>query len=192
MNAKLPASPLASIVAAAKKSLPDHTGATARAEYVRSRPRRSIILADVSQSMAEPAGHRRKIDVLSDALRTVGSDADVVAFSTHPVQMLPGQQLPEPRGGTALHLALDYCTDATHVLVISDGHPDNPHKALAAADRLRDTRIDVIYCGPENDHEGVAFMSRLARHGGRAQQHALSDTPLAIAAVRLMLAGPGK
>jgi hypothetical protein len=184
--------PLASIIAAARKGLPQTTGATARADQRRNRPRRQIILADVSASMAEPAAGRRKVDILGEALEQLSPAGGVVAFASSVMPLALRDQLPQPSGGTALHLALSHCLDAgaTDVLVISDGHPDRPGEALAVADRL-DARIDVIYCGPDNDIVGMDFMRQLARGGGAAHHRSLSTPQNLIATARsLMIEGP--
>jgi len=167
-----PANPLAAIISRAASSLPKDTGATAGAAARRSAPQTRVVLADVSRSMGERAAGRRKIDALRESLS--GVDATVIAFSDRLTELPPGAAAPEPDGGTALHLALDHaaCLGATHVLVISDGHPDDPGAALRAADRLR-ARIDVIYCGPDRDVEGIEFMRRLARGGGGARHEPL-------------------
>lgn len=185
------AHPLASIVAAARKRLPQDTGATVRAEQRRNRPRRHVVLADVSSSMAEPAGRRRKIDILQDALATPAG-SEIVAFGGGVTPLRAGQMLPEPSGSTPLHLALEHCAQicATDILVVSDGHPDDARAALAVADRLH-ARIDVIYCGPETDHAGIDFMRRLARGGGAARHSNMAQPQAVIEAVRaLMIEGP--
>lgn len=147
------------------------------------------ILADVSGSMAEPAdGGRRKIDVLREALQSAG-DARLVAFSTHPRDVR--ERLPEPDGGTALHLALAHVAGARRLLVISDGHPDDARLALTAADRLGDVRIDVVYCGPEHDLTGMDFMRRLARGGGGAHHVDIGRRPaLAAQTIAALLPPP--
>lgn len=50
-------------------------------------------------------------------------------------------------------------------LVISDGSPDNATTALGLAAQFRGV-IDVLYIGPENDVEAIAFMRELAAAGG--------------------------
>jgi hypothetical protein len=181
----LPANPLAAIVAAAKRSLPETTGATAAAAQRAAAPARRVVVADVSGSMGERATGRRKIDALQEAL--AGVAVPVYLFSSGVREWTPGAALPAPGGGTALDLALARVGQLrpTHVLVISDGHPDRPDAALQAADRL-DAQIDVIYCGPDWDREGIAFMRRLARSGGVAQHHRLPSS----AAVTRLLGGP--
>ena len=183
--------PLAALVSRAADRLPRTTGATQAAQARIDAPRVSMILADVSASMAEPAGARRKIDVLRQALS--GAPGRIVAFSWDVWPVASAADLPHPSGGTALHLALDRARQegASDVLVISDGHPDDAAAALRIADKMQ-ARIDVVYCGPEHDREGMAFMRRLARGGGRAH-HAPPSRPAQIAeAVRLALPAPGR
>ena len=161
---------LDTVLAAALAGLPRTTGATASAQAKIDRPVQ-IVLADVSASMAEPAGGRRKIDVLSDALRYTPQGIWIAAFSSHVRNVCAGEPLPEPEGGTALHLALRHARllGATQLLVISDGHPDDARLALAEADLMSTARIDIVYCGPEHDIDGLNFMCRLARNGGAAR-----------------------
>lgn len=183
--------PLASVIAAARKGLPQTTGATAQAEALRSRPRVHVVLADVSGSMAEPAGRRRKVDVLAEALQGVPAGSRLVAFCDVVIPLASPSQMPSPAGSTALHLALDHCRQigATDILVISDGHPDNEAAALAIAEAM-DARIDVIYCGPETDRAGLAFMRRLARGGGAAHRHSFDQAPRLTEAVRRLALPP--
>ena len=186
---------LASIVARASQALPAQTGATAAAVARIERGDVRIILADVSGSMAESAGGRSKISILRDAMRGVPPETQVIAFATGAVALTASQPLPDPGGGTALHTALirAKAADPTHVLVVSDGHPDDPGAALTAADDLgADVRIDIIYCGPDNDAKGIAFMRRLARGGGSAHHHSMARAPERLAAEVRRLALPAR
>lgn len=191
----LPTSPLAALVAAAQKRLPAETGATAKAAARIARGDVRYVLADVSQSMAEPAGGRTKAALLEAALSSVRGSSRLVVFSSYPADLAPTQPLPAPGGSTALHLALDHIRphDPTHVLVISDGHPDDAAAALAAADRLGSgVRIDVIYCGPDHDKAGMAFMRKLARGGGAAHHRSITRAPERLAPAVRLLALPGR
>lgn len=125
-----------------------------------------IILADVSASMAEQVGDQRKIDLVRRALGQVLSGQQVIAFGSSSVAV-SGHDLPEPSGYTALHLALDHAAALRprHTLVISDGQPDDKSAALRAARRLSGL-IDVLYVGPAEDFEAIAFMRQLAACGG--------------------------
>lgn len=130
---------------------------------------RTIILADVSGSMAEQVeSGRTKATLLQDALDQVlpeYPDASVIAFNSLPVEIAQ-RQLPSPEGGTALHLALDNATrfSPRHTIVISDGEPDDETLALESAKVLTGT-IDVIYCGPDSNKGAIEFLSKLARVG---------------------------
>lgn len=133
-----------------------------------------VILADVSDSMAESAGGKSKYQVLKDALRQVMPNAPkarLIAFSSLATFHSDPQSLPAPSGSTALHLAIEsaqgFCPRRT--IVISDGRPDSEQMALDAADRLSG-RIDVIYCGPEEDYQAISFLQRLARSTGGSYQ----------------------
>ncbi|HBD89562.1 MAG TPA: hypothetical protein DEF16_02110 [Gemmobacter sp.] len=186
------ASPLAALVAKAAGKLPAETGATAKAAWRRQRGDLRIVLADISDSMTERAGARSKIEILRDALRTLPASVQIVAFHSAPIDVPPGTSLPPPGGSTALHLALRHVAarEPTHILVVSDGHPDDARAALAAADALTDVQIDVIYCGPDNDREGMAFMRRLARGGGQAQHRSMAREPQLLASTLRTLALP--
>jgi Mg-chelatase subunit ChlD len=128
----------------------------------------TVLLCDVSASMDETAGRRRKIDILRDALADLAVlKAQLVAFSTHAMPVARPQDLPEPDGGTALHHGLDAAARyrPSRTVVISDGRPNSQRAALAAAERVPG-RIDVVYCGPDSDIVAIDFMRRLARVGG--------------------------
>ena len=178
--------PLQSIINAAAKNLPATTGSVAR--HTR---RSSMIVADVSLSMATPAwGGRTKHDVLREAVMASGHD-EIVAFSSVPVVVRP-DQLPLPSGSTALHNALDRAIleQPRRLLVISDGEPDDPRAALASA-RSFDGTIDVLYIGPESNPAAIEFMASLAR-SGRGNLHrndiAKASAPALTNTVRGLLA----
>lgn len=188
------ASSLAGIVTRAAATLPAETGAAARAAHRRDRADVRCVVADVSTSMDEWAGQRRKIDILREALKNIPPAIRIIAFSSI-AQDVTGHPLPPPSGSTALHLALDQAAalDPGHVLVISDGHPDDPAAALRAADQMPGVQIDVIYCGPDHDHRGMAFMRRLARGGGQVHRRSMVREPARITqTVRATLALPAR
>lgn len=164
--------PIQALIAGAAKALPATTGETDRLKSrLAGAGATVVILADVSSSMDERAGARRKVELLREALDQVWADlvpgGRLIAFASTPTELLSPAQLPAPAGGTALHLALDAAAKhrPRRTLVITDGHPDSEDAALDAADRLPGL-IDVIYCGPDGDAAAIAFLSRLARLGG--------------------------
>lgn len=120
--------------------------------------------------------------------------AMLIAFSSSPVEIASAAELPEPSGGTALHLALDLAGTVRplRTLVISDGQPDSEAAALTAAGAITGS-IDVIYCGPDSDTAARAFLTRLARTGGGRYVHSdLVRSPVALGpAIRLMLGSGG-
>ena len=157
----------------------------------------TVILLDVSQSMDTPVrNNQRRIDLLSDILRNVVTpQMQLIAFNHAVVSLEPGEPVPEPEGSTALHLALDHALRASpkRVIVVSDGHPDDPDAAIASACALNCV-ISTFYCGEETDRHAVSFMKRLAlcsRGGvGRPQIADLRSPELAAGKLRLLLAGP--
>lgn len=193
------AHPLQSLLAAAAKSLPRDTGET---EGIGGRFQNAgtatILLCDVSSSMNERAGSKRKIDHLRAALDSVWSAlprASIYTFSSHVANASDPSRIGEPSGGTALHMGLGTIAGLrpARTIVISDGRPDDEVAALAAAEQLSGT-IDVIYCGPDDDAQAITFMRSLARVGcGRVIVHDLvkhSQQPRLAGAVRQLLALP--
>ena len=130
---------------------------------------------DVSGSMnaeTETPGERR-IDALRGivyGLRTQHHNFRIIIFET---SVYEADVIPEPAGGTNMAAMFDYAREqgAKHLVVVSDGSPDSPQHALAAAQRLVDsgcTHIDVFYVGPKGGYAGAAmeFMERLAKLTG--------------------------
>ena len=101
--------------------------------------------------MSERANaEQRRIDVLQTAFDRVLSetpDTRVIAFGSVPLILDRGAMLPPPAGGTALTEAIETAA-AFHpqlLLVLSDGMPNDPDSALAAARRL-ECRVVTIFC----------------------------------------------
>ncbi|KAI93540.1 hypothetical protein T281_16040 [Rhodomicrobium udaipurense JA643] len=192
MSKNLPTTPLGRILAGAKKSLPAETGATARIDArFAGASGAVVILADVSGSMAESAGVRRRIEVLREALTPLPAGARLVAFSATAREV---SEVPEPEGGTALHAALEYAArySPSKTIVVSDGQPDDKTAALEAARRLTGI-VDVIYCGPDSDREAIEFMRSLAKIGlGNVVVRPLTGGAPALASTVRQLALPPK
>ncbi len=181
--ANLPANVLACVIAAARK-LPPTTGVTDvfRARFAGA-GHDAVILADVSQSMlTRDGGRRRRVDILEDALRINLIDrpnALVVAFNSFPVAVAPGGHLPEPEGGTALHLAIGAAAHYRPLLtlIITDGEPDDEGAALLAAQNCTGI-INAIYCGPDDNIKAKNFLARLcAACGGRMEHVKVAGSP---------------
>jgi hypothetical protein len=136
----------------------------------------SIILVDVSASMAEPVGDRRRCDVLDEILRQVlpaSQDARVFAFSELVQEIERGARVPVPGGGTALHTALTYIApfQPMQVVVLSDGEPNDAEAALAVA-RTLSCNFVTYFCGDERNHTAVAFLRALAWTSSNGIGHA--------------------
>jgi hypothetical protein len=112
-------------------------------------------------------------DILCEALKPLAQTAHVIAFNDK-VFEVNADNLPPTAGYTALHLAIDKAIELTplHVLVISDGAPDNASLALESAQRLaQECIIDVLFAGSANDTGCIKFMKELASVGrGRYQE----------------------
>jgi predicted metal-dependent peptidase len=187
------------VIDQAAKTTPARTGEVERySQRLRTAGSATVVLADVSGSMAEPAGQKLKIDVLREAMQTaVPADAIIIAFSSLPRQISSAAQLPHPDGGTALHLALDEAAKhrPRYTLVITDGRPDLPEVALERVTSLPGI-LDVIYCGPDSDIEAILFIRKLAQAGGgQAHVHDIRQAAAQRAlapAIRAALEAPRK
>jgi hypothetical protein len=137
----------------------------------------AVFLADCSYSMEEVDGHGtdRRIDRLARVLAYILARTRLqalVCFNDIPTEAaLKGRVLlPEPTGGTALHLALDYvggiAPKPLRCIVLSDGVPNDVDLALAAARRLRPIVIDAYFVGADGDALALDFMRRLSACGG--------------------------
>lgn len=127
---------------------------------------RCAILADVSGSMLASTGSKSRIDVLRDVfaqIRAEFSGFRLIAFSSVPIELLPYAPIPDPSGGTALHLALRMILphEPERIAVLCDGTPDDASAALEAAKALH-CHIASYFCGDDDDHAAIAFMRALA------------------------------
>ena len=194
MTGRAVANPLQALLAAAAKN-PRVTGETGKYQArIDSAGSAHLVLCDVSGSMQESAGGgRRRIDHLREALAVVlRPDHALMAFATGATWINSAAELPEPSGGTALELALALAAtrEPAATLVISDGQPNQPALALDVAKRVPGI-INVLYCGPDNDADALAFMRQLARTGlGQCHMHrwsASAGQPSLAQSMRLLL-----
>ena len=146
-----------------------------------------VILCDTSASMAGP-----RIERLRDQLGVIleSAPARLAAFDTGFRWIDSIHDLPQPNGSTRLAEALEQVARAwpTSVLVISDGEPNDPDAAIAAAALIPGV-INTLFVGDDHDRRGVAFLIRLARAGGGDFAHRDLNKGMQIGdAVRSMLA----
>lgn len=146
--------------------------AFARAMAKRERMGRATFIAcDGSGSMDSSTDNpgEKRIDALRGVvygLKAENKNFRTIIFETN---VYESDIIPEPTGGTNMAAMFDYAReqDAAHLIVISDGQPDNAEFALRAAQRLVEhgcKRIDVFYVGPTGAWaEGATkFMNDLA------------------------------
>jgi len=149
-----------------------------------------VILCDTSSSMAgEPIRQlREKLGRIWQSLH----GARLFAFESIVTEIDSPEQLPQPQGSTALHLALERAAELypAEVVVISDGVPDDADKALAIASKLPGV-VTAIFTGDEvHNRQAVEFMTRLAReNGGRVITRRLSH-PAFESSIRAVLGLP--
>ncbi len=125
-----------------------------------------VLLLDVSGSMQQSVGNRRKIDILRDAVSKVGIGMDIYCFSD---RMTKTKYIPEPQGSTNLRDAFrDLKGQSMQLLLISDGVADDPEDAIAAG-ILLGCPVNVVYIGSMGDiglDVGEQFMRKLAEATG--------------------------
>jgi len=144
--------------------------------------KRAFLLLDCSGSMAEHCEpNRPKIVALRelvDSLKAGGLLFTQVIFPGPNWAAEMASHIPAPSGGTPMHAALEVANieDARHVVVISDGIPDDESATKHAATELKKkgVKIDVFYVGPY-PHPGEKFLRSLATMtGGKFQATTLT------------------
>lgn len=140
-------------------------------DFLKAGTRRSVLLVDASDSMASRvrSGARR-----IDRLRAVVADlrethpVPIVAFGVRRAvnQVEVVDSVPEPSGSTPLDagIAFSHQQGATHIVLVTDGEPNNEREAYEAAAQFGGP-IDVFYIGDGNDR-GSRFAAELARRTG--------------------------
>lgn len=146
----------------------------------------TFLLLDCSWSMCVPIDReRRAIDKLRMIARQLRCDAPTLRQVAFPA---PGKDddageilsdIPEPHGMTPLAEAITYAAHlgALHLIIVSDGFPNDSEKAKRAAHNAR-CRIDVFYVG-EAGGPGEQFLRELASlHGGACDTVSLKTAQL--------------
>jgi Mg-chelatase subunit ChlD len=129
-----------------------------------------ITIVDVSGSMSErdSRGGKTRYEVACEELAQIQRNRPgkvaVIAFSSTAI-FCPGGIPVFECGGTNLSGALSYAKIADipgmNIIVISDGEPQDPEKALTIAKTYKN-KISTIFVGPEDRPYGRDFLSKLA------------------------------
>lgn len=160
--------------------------------------RKTFLLIDCSGSMSNYVSLEMsltKMDSLRqivEQLRRDGMNNPMVGFglNRHYGNEAVGfiDRIPPAVGGTPLTEAIQFAQThgAGHLVVVSDGQPDDPHTAMLAAQAFGGP-IDVFYVGPPGD-AGEQFLAKLATATrGKCQQVSLGNQKQLSAGLRLML-----
>jgi Mg-chelatase subunit ChlD len=131
-----------------------------------------VILLDRSGSMAERTSEpKTRIEALRECVSTLEKDgARFRKFWFDDECQEVQSEIPAPRGGTDLTKAIETIQklNPRHVIVVSDGFPNDRDSALQSAKKLF-CKIDTFYIGPLSSYEAIDFMRKLATdHGGRS------------------------
>jgi Mg-chelatase subunit ChlD len=125
-----------------------------------------VVLVDTSGSMNEGGKIHRVRDASANLKKEVPG-ARVFAFACDVREVESLDDLPHPAGSTDMTSALKQAANlmAGQTFVVSDGLPDDPESALAAAREIPGV-INILYCGDDSDKGAIVFMQRLARENG--------------------------
>lgn len=132
-----------------------------------------MLLIDCSGSMeALLRNGKRRIDGLREVVAGIKGAGSVpmIAFGgPFDAQVRFVDNVPEPDGGTPLHIAIPYAKEygATRLVVISDGLPDLPDQCNIEATNFGG-KIDVAFVGNPGE-EGAFFLEQLATLTGGTQ-----------------------
>jgi Mg-chelatase subunit ChlD len=145
-------------------------GSLASLVQARKAQRTVMFLIDCSGSMNYPlVGGGTRMSALREVMRELahqGHSRQMVSIGGYgPVGFLT-HSIPEPSGSTPLAEAIEFAHfhGAGHLIVISDGEPNDPEHAMHAAQQFGGP-IDVFFVGDAGS-QGEQFLQQLARHSG--------------------------
>lgn len=132
------------------------------------------LLVDTSGSM--DAGHpmkngRAPIDALRDVVKDIQTKRPVKLIAFGDEGAFATSTVPDARGGTPLHRAIDLAKqlNVSRCIVLSDGIPDDTNAAMESA-RAFGGQIDVVYIGDPGGR-GERFLKQLAESTGGTEFH---------------------
>jgi len=164
----------------AAQSLQEKLRLSLRGKYGKPSDAKALLM-DISGSMGgDPIVRLREMaSEFTEFRRFVFSDG---------CQELKDKAIPEPHGTTAMHTAFTHVKlhGIDHVVLITDGRPDDENRALLCAQGLK---LDILYVGPD---PAPGFLERLAKAtGGSYGKADLARVKELSAAVRERLAIAG-
>lgn len=150
------------------KNLERSLRTTSLSDLVRVRAGQDVwLLVDASGSMAGVMrNHKRRIDGLDEVVRDIRSKRPVQMIAFGHDGAFKTESVPRPGGGTPLTEAIVLAKQLNtgRCIVISDGEPNNPQTALAAAKDYAG-QIDVVFVGDPGE-PGEEFLKALAQSTG--------------------------
>ena len=151
----------------------------------RQHAQQEILLLDTSGSMASEADNpgERRIDALRGVVAMLRNKGLLFKQACFNSGVVWSDVVTEPAGGTNLSGALEFIEkiNPRHVIIVSDGEPDNKEAALAVAKRLG-CKIDVFYVGPKSCVEHRDFLLSLATStGGTSEAVSFKELEVKIA-----------
>ena len=118
----------------------------------------TCLLIDVSISMGAPAfinvngegKDKSRYDLTLETLEKFPAIRKFV-FSRDCHEILEGDKIPSPNGSTALDLGFKRVSEKglKHIVLLTDGQPNDEHAALSAARAIKDLKLNIIYIGPK-------------------------------------------
>lgn len=160
-----------SIIKGSQQAIAQQTGKSLAQTFVNAE---CVIICDCSGSMAtdDSRGGKSRYEVACEELRALQASLPgkiaLISFNNM-VMFNPSGEPMIPSGSTDLARALQYAKKADvegiRFIVISDGEPNEPDKAIGIASTYKN-RIDVVYVGPEDRPAGRDYLQRLAAASG--------------------------
>lgn len=144
------------------------------------------LLLDVSSSMGQQddSSGKSRMDYLKEIVANFQAEQKFCFHSS-----CTKEEPSYPQGSTNLALAFD-CVKAAgikHVILVTDGEPDNAELAEEAAEGLK---VDCFYVGPDNNDRAKDFLRKLSEgHSGQYGNVSISQVAELTAGIAGLLEG---
>ena len=116
--------------------------------------RDTCLLLDISISMGAFAtldvGNKSRYDLMLETIEKFPIIRKFV-FSNNCHEVPAGAEIPKPNGSTALDKGFNTVNEKglKHIILLTDGGPNDTHAAIAAAKQIKDLKLNIIYIGPK-------------------------------------------